>query len=97
MPPSTKKQNKAHRVPCVCRAFNCYLGQYVDANGVTQAGVEVVPATFTAHEVADRVNKATSKLSGQEDASDPHHFSNQSLGQDTLIGRLARLKLNKKD
>lgn len=97
MPPSTKKRNHAHRVPCVCCLFNCYLGHYVDTYGVTQAGVEVLPETFAAHELADRANKATSSLSGQQHATATHHDLNHSLDQDTLTGRIACLQLKEND
>lgn len=95
MLPSTKKKNRAHRVPCVCHAFDCYLGHYIDAHGMTQVGIEVLPETFKAHKLADRVKEATSSVTARGAISASHDPSNGSLGQDTLIGPIASLRLNK--
>ncbi|EGF97369.1 uncharacterized protein MELLADRAFT_85609 [Melampsora larici-populina 98AG31] len=95
MPPATKLKNKhnAHRVPCICRTHDCYLGQYVDAHGVTRAGVEVLPETLATHQLADRVRQAT--LSGSQrtqtvNQNDP----NNTAALNTLVGTLSHLGLN---
>lgn len=93
MSPITKKKTNVHRVKCVCRAFDCYLGLYVDAYGVTQAGVEVIPETFTAHELADKVKEATSRISSQREMPPSHDAPNHSPSQASLIGSIARLQL----
>ncbi|EGF97217.1 uncharacterized protein MELLADRAFT_70130 [Melampsora larici-populina 98AG31] len=97
MSPITKKKNNTHRVKCVCRAFDCYLGRYVDANGVTQVGVEVLPATLMAHELADKVNEATSSTSAEQDIPTSHNARNRSPSQASLIGSIARLRLKEKN
>ncbi|KAH9808405.1 hypothetical protein DFH28DRAFT_1196268, partial [Melampsora americana] len=97
MSPITKKKNNTHRVKCVCRAFDCYLGRYVDANGVTQVGVEVLPASLMAHELADKVNEATSSTSAEQDIPASHNARNRSPSQASLIGSIARLRLKEKN
>ncbi|EGF97889.1 uncharacterized protein MELLADRAFT_114006 [Melampsora larici-populina 98AG31] len=93
MPPKTKKKNTAHRVPCVCRAFDCCLAQYVDADGITRPGVEVLPETLAAHELADREAEATASLSN---TSYPRDLGSHTTGQDTLVsGRLLFVKDNR--
>lgn len=88
------KKRSAHRLTCVCRAFDCYLGQYVDANGRTQAGVEVLPATLAAHKLADRVQQATLHVSNNERFSAANPTAPYSTAeQDTLKGAISQLNL----
>lgn len=46
------KRRIKHRVVCICKAAGCCDGQYIDANGRTQHGVEVFAETKEAHERA---------------------------------------------
>jgi hypothetical protein len=83
MPPSTKKKNMPHRVRCICCKFDCYLGHYIDASGTTQTGVEVLPATRAAHELAERAEEASRNLASSDEG--------------TLLGAISRLDLNPVD
>ncbi|KAH9809642.1 hypothetical protein DFH28DRAFT_838660, partial [Melampsora americana] len=53
MTSSTKKSKEARRVTCCCQSQKCHLGRYVDAHGIIQSGVEVIPSTLEAHRLAD--------------------------------------------
>lgn len=62
---SSKFKPDPKRVVCKCNSSKCHAGVYVDARGVEQQGVEVLPATKEAHERADRrsqINQITSNL-----------------------------------
>lgn len=91
---SSKKKNTAHRVRCVCQTFECYLGQYVDAYGINQRGVEVLPDTLAAHQLADRAAQATARLSTQRLPSNPLDLGSHTPGQDGLISAISGLRLN---
>lgn len=79
---------------CVCRSFKCYLGQYVDAYGHTQAGVEVLPTTLAAHKLADRVQQARSNDSNQRRIS-AANAPYSPAGQDGLISAISHLNLTR--
>ncbi|EGG01751.1 uncharacterized protein MELLADRAFT_110741 [Melampsora larici-populina 98AG31] len=78
MSASSRKAKDAHRVVCRCKARECYRGQYIDAYGQPQNGVEVLPSTRDAHALADRRKQAlgansapaSSPSARQEDADD---------------------------
>lgn len=56
MPP--KKNSVQHRVTCVCHSARCCYGEYIDASGNHQKGVQVTPATKKAHELAKKRKQA---------------------------------------
>ncbi|EGF98631.1 uncharacterized protein MELLADRAFT_69185 [Melampsora larici-populina 98AG31] len=70
MSASSKKTKEAHRVVCRCKARECYLGNYIDAYGQPQSGVEVLPSTRDAHTRADMRKQALEASS--ELASSPN-------------------------
>lgn len=49
---SSRRKKEEHRVICMCTSFNCYRAEFVDAHGVRQVGLEVLPETKVAHERA---------------------------------------------
>lgn len=51
--PSTSTTADPRRVACQCRISGCYKGLYVDAYGISQRGVKVLPATKEAHDHAE--------------------------------------------
>lgn len=93
MPPQTKKSDPARRVPCRCRAFDCYLGSFQDSHGVPQIGVEVLPKTRAAHELADLRNQAQENAHSPTALLSQQSTSARSTNQDRLISPLARLSL----
>lgn len=70
MSSSSKKTKEAHCVVCRCKARKCYLGNYIDAYGQPQSGVEVLPSTRDAHTRADMRKQALDASS--ELASSPN-------------------------
>lgn len=94
-PIHSSKNRSAHRVPCVCRVFECYRGQYVYADGRTQAGVEVLPATLAAHKLSDKVQQAASNVSTNQRISvvDPN-APYSTAEQESLIGAISHLHLD---
>ncbi|EGF97761.1 uncharacterized protein MELLADRAFT_69795 [Melampsora larici-populina 98AG31] len=91
MPAGPKKNSELHRVTCQCQAFDCYLGQYLDAYGVPQKGVEVLPDTLKTHTLADQRNKALRTLASQRPLLLPDQ--NQPSA-DNLLQPLQNLYLN---
>lgn len=89
---SEKFKPDPRRVVCLCRSSGCYKGIHIDAMGVSQPGVEVVPATREAHERADKRKHihAVSKLVGDQDQTRPNRVD----GQDTIVSNFDRLALN---
>lgn len=86
MAASTKKTKDAHRVVCRCKTRECYRGQFLDAYGQAQSGVEVLPSTRDAHARADLRKQAS------ESCSQPAH---QTL--DELVEPLQELHLPSKN
>lgn len=70
MQSQTKRASTAHRVVCTCQSRGCFRGQYVDAHGNTQFGVEVVRETREAHIMLHRRTKARSIITRPEQRSD---------------------------
>lgn len=78
-----KNTKRAHRVVCLCKARECYLGHFIDAYGEPQRGVEVLHSTFNAHALADQSVQARGRN------SEPHLTSTP----DDLIASLAQLHI----
>ncbi|KAH9809247.1 hypothetical protein DFH28DRAFT_862067, partial [Melampsora americana] len=92
---SPKFKPDPKRVVCKCQTFKCHSGVYVDASGVQQQGVEVLPATKEAHERADRHSQINQKIS---DLASPHTTTSSQTAatidsQESLIGSIGRLRL----
>ncbi|KAH9808456.1 hypothetical protein DFH28DRAFT_1087747 [Melampsora americana] len=92
---SFKFKPEPKRVVCQCQSFGCYKGVYLDANGVSQYGVEVLPGTKEAHKRADKrsqINSSTaSRLDSQQAATSSHTPTTDS--QESLAASLDRLLL----
>ncbi|EGG12923.1 uncharacterized protein MELLADRAFT_101485 [Melampsora larici-populina 98AG31] len=90
MPPKATRADP-RRVPCQCRISGCYKSVYIDAHGISQRGVEVLPATKEAHERAELRSRIQSL------SLSPSHGSAISSGspgidlRDDLIGPLTNL------
>lgn len=91
MPAGPKKISELHRVTCRCQAFDCHLGQYTDAYGVQQTGVEVMPDTFKSHALADRRNKALLSVARQKPSIS---IDQNGPSEDNLLQHLHNLDLN---
>ncbi|KAH9809557.1 hypothetical protein DFH28DRAFT_827273, partial [Melampsora americana] len=92
---SPKFKPDPKRVVCKCQTFKCHSGVYVDASGVQQQGVEVLPATKEAHERADQRSQINQKISN---LASPHTTTSSQTAatidsQESLIGSIGRLRL----
>lgn len=72
MPPRPKKNGIIHRLVCRCEARECRLGQFLDAHGTLQHGVEVAPETQEAHAFLDRRAQARSHSQRIPTSVSPH-------------------------
>ncbi|EGG04322.1 uncharacterized protein MELLADRAFT_108587 [Melampsora larici-populina 98AG31] len=86
----------SRRVVCRCQSSGCYKGFHIDAMGVSQQGVEVVPATREAHERADSRSRihAASPLIYNQDPSRPNQLPSLIDSQHIITTNLDRLSLN---
>ncbi|EGG03859.1 uncharacterized protein MELLADRAFT_108954 [Melampsora larici-populina 98AG31] len=77
MPRGNKKVGERRRKVCTCKAFNCKSGVYLDAQGLSQQGVELSPEAYEAHQQSELRNIAQAATS---DAFDAHSFQDINLG-----------------
>lgn len=67
---SPKFKIDARRVVCECQSHGCYKGFHLDASGIKQQGIEVIPATKESHTRADvRYQIMSISLSAKQDDS----------------------------
>ncbi|EGF98788.1 uncharacterized protein MELLADRAFT_113267 [Melampsora larici-populina 98AG31] len=91
---SPKFKTDARRVVCKCQSHECYKGFYLDASGIKQQGIEVIPATKESHARADlRYQIMSTSLSANQDNSNLNRPA-PTDEQDQLSGPLARLGLD---
>ncbi|EGG01314.1 uncharacterized protein MELLADRAFT_67198 [Melampsora larici-populina 98AG31] len=89
MPPRQKK-NQAHRVVCLCQAYECSEQVYADANGLSHPGVEVSPETRLAHQQADFRNSLINPPHTPDNSNEP----SMSSVQEALLSPLRKLHLD---
>ncbi|EGF97412.1 uncharacterized protein MELLADRAFT_70015 [Melampsora larici-populina 98AG31] len=89
---SSKFKAEPKRVVCQCQSSGCYKGLYLDASGVSQHGVEVLPSTKEAHERADQRNHIHQSLASHHATTSSQTPTTESQ-LDSLIAPLDRLLL----
>lgn len=95
MTPRPRMSGEGHRVVCFCQAWECYLGQIVDARGNIQSGVEVTSQTQEAHTLLDRRNHIESRHSPGTSHHTRQMFTPPQLQhQADLISPLARFNIS---
>lgn len=92
---SYKFKPEPKRVVCQCQSSGCYKGVYLDANGVLQNGVEVLPATMEAHERADKRGRISQSTTDGLDSRQAETSSQAPTtdSPESLISPLDRLVL----
>lgn len=92
MSSSQTRSLKYSRRVCTCQAYDCILGRYLDANGITRNGVELRPEAYEAHQRAELRNSVQSGIQSNWPASGlPSHYRLDN--QTTLSSCLEQLAL----
>lgn len=55
------KTQQTRRYVCTCRTYECFAGRFIDADGISQQGVELSRSAFEAHHRAELRCRAQAK------------------------------------
>lgn len=86
------KATERRKHVCRCKTYDCHLGVHLDANGVSQVGVELTPTAYESHQRAEKRRLARTKRNSNLSAAGRPHNSEDPNG--TLTPLISQLNLN---